>query len=383
MNRSLLSLDFYGNGITAALAYIDEDTQTLRICRLFRKRSRAFAGALVRDLAAAQNDLQSFFEEIFEYVNEVPSVIIGIRGSFLSFSHRSGYAAVSSPNRYIRQPDIDDAQQNAIPPNLDETMEVMDILPLSYSLDGSEEITDPMGMNGFMLGVETFMSIVQSSHLANLNKVLATCNCKDYQVLASAVALGETLLKSSEQKGNSLVLDIGENSTSAVLYVQGAAVDGWEINKGFNILIKKAADLLVNDEDTTRQVLLDNPPNTDPYTDELWEDSAEYLLQLLKEDLRASFRFIQNNPSQLILSGEVANPLVLQTAKAVFNTRKARIATFNDMIADCATDNPAYNGAIALIEHALSREAGEVTVTQVQEKGFLSGILSKFGLGIF
>ena len=383
MIRSLLSLDFYGNGVTAALACLDEQTQTLCIRHIARKESTALSGAGVLDLARACHDVGKLLEEMFEYVTEPPRVVVGMRGRFLSFHHRNGYATVTSKNRTIRQSDIDDTLQSAVPPHLDETLEVLDILPLSFSVDGNDGISDPMGITGFMLGAETFITLVHTSHLANLNQVLTACKCTDYQVLATSVALGETLLRTAEMKTRTLLLDIGENSTSAILYVKGALMDGWELNVGFNTLVQKAADLLSNDEDDARKMLAENPPLSDEYTDEIWEDSAEFLLAQIKKELLQSMVFLNNQPVRLVLSGSAANRIVLRIAQEMLGVTKARIAVFDDLITDCPTDNPAYNGALALIEHALSREMGDMSITQVQEKGFLGGLFSKFGLNLF
>ena len=61
MNRNILSLDFDGGEITAALAAQDDDTDTLRIRHILRRPSRAFAGAFVRDMQGAQEELTNMY----------------------------------------------------------------------------------------------------------------------------------------------------------------------------------------------------------------------------------------------------------------------------------------------------------------------------------
>ena len=85
MNRDILSLDFYGGEIIAALAAQDEETDTLRIRCLFRRPSRSFSGAFVRDMLGAREELSKVFEEVSGYVSFSPSVVVGLRGNFLSF----------------------------------------------------------------------------------------------------------------------------------------------------------------------------------------------------------------------------------------------------------------------------------------------------------
>lgn len=382
MTRDILALDFYGRGITAALALIDEKTDTLRIRKILRHETSAFSNAFVRNMEDAKRDLSQLLNEIFSYTSNTPTVVVGVRGNFLSFLHRAGFATVTSRGRVIREPDIEEVINNSIPASLDnETQEVLDILPLSYAVDGNVGIMDPNGMKGFTLEVETFLSIALSSHLANLNTVLTACECGNYQWLATSVAMGETVLNASERKANCLFLDIGEVSTSALFYQQGSLMDGWELNDGMDTLIKQAADLLLNDEETTRKVLQDNPPGTDKYTDSLWEDAGEILLQKLKAQLLQSVSFVQHYPTHLVLGGYGANKLMLKLAKEIFEMRKTRIASFDDLIADCDVNLPQYDGALSLIFHALEREKSELGVAQVQEQGLFDKVLSKFGFG--
>lgn len=382
MTRDILALDFYGRGITAGLALIDEKTDTLRIRKILRHETTAFSNGFVRNMEEAKRDLAQLLNEIFSYTDNTPTVVVGVRGNFLSFLHRAGFSTVTSRGRVIRGPDIEEVINNSIPASLDnETQEVLDILPLSYAVDGNVGIMDPNGMRGFTLEVETFVSIALSSHLANLNDVLTACECGNYQWLATSVAMGETLLNDSERKANCLLLDIGEVSTSALFYQQGSLMDGWELNDGMDTLIKQAADLLLNDEETTRKVLLDNPPGTDKYTDSLWEDAGEILLQKIKAQLLQSVPFVQHYPTHLVLCGYGANKLMLKLSKELFEMRKARIATFDDLIADCDVNLPQYDGVLSLIFHALEREKSELGVAQVQEPGLFDKVLSKFGFG--
>ena len=211
MNRNILALDFYGRGITAALAVIDEKTDTLRIRKIQRKTCAAFSDGFVRDMTAAKQALAQLMEDIGSYASNPPTIVVGVHGNFLSYKHRTGFTTVASRGRVIREADIEEVIQNSIPSTLAETQEVFDILPLSYVVDGNVGIEDPNGMNGFTLEVETFLSVALSSHLNNLNNVLSACECGDSLLLATSVAVGETVLLPNEKKGNCLILDIGEN----------------------------------------------------------------------------------------------------------------------------------------------------------------------------
>ena len=378
MNREILSLDFYGQGITAALASVDEKTDTLRIRHVLRQYSHAFSGGFVRELSAAREAVGRVFKDMDPYVQGNVSVVVGVRGSFLSFRRGTGFSYIQARNHVIRPGDIEEAIQRSLPDSLDETLEVLDILPQTYSIDEQPGVISPLGMAGCSLEAVTFISLGVASPLANLNRVLSDCGCEDYQVLPAVISLGETLLTDAEKGNCALLLDIGENGTSAILYHKDMLAEAWELPLGLEQVAETMADLLGNDMDATRHLLRTYEP--DPIMDEVLEDSARALVKALHKELVQSLTYIQHPPTHLVLCGQMAQPALLKLLKTTLGTRKARLGGFNHLIADCDAENPAYHGALALLQHALAREQAQLGVAQVKEEGILGNLLAKLGL---
>lgn len=380
MSRNILSLDFYGGEITAALAALDEETSTLRTRHVLKRPTKAFSGAFVRDIQAAQDELSAIFSEISQYVSIDPSVVVGLRGNFLSFRRASGFNTVDSRNHIIGEREVQSAIKNSIPPNLNETLDVVDVLPQSYTIDGNTGIKNPKGMACFTLEVETFLSCALVTHLDNLSNVLSACGCNDYQMLPTAVALGETLTRPEEKQTGVLVLDIGQNAVSALMYHKGALVDAWELPFGRDAVAQAVADLLQNDLETAREVLKTYEPGTDDIMDDVLEDATAKLLQDIKKELLQSLLFLNYPSSQLVLCGAAADKNLLKTAKKIFGARKARLAEFDDLLTDCSTQDPCYCGAVSLLTHAIEREQKRLGVAKAKEEGLLDGLLNKLGL---
>ncbi len=381
MNRPVLSLDFYGNEIIAALASVDKETDTLRLRHIFRQPCRAFAGALVRDMEGANRELTSLLNELSHYTPYPPTVIVGLRGPFLSFKRASGFKSIDSRNRIIGNREIEAAIHNSVPTSLSETLEVIDILPQAYTIDGNIGIVNPKGMSGFTLEVETFISCALSSHLNTLNNVLASCECQEYQLLPSIIALSETLLKPEEKAAGTLLLDIGSTHTSASLYHKDALMEAWELSIGQEYLINAVADLLQNDLPTVRELLATYEPGSDEIMDEVLEDAQSMLLQRLKKELLQSVLYLKYPPVNLVLCGERTDKPFSKLVKKVMGVRKVRIGVLDHLITDCVDETPAAVGAIALLHHALEREENQLGVSQPQEAGLLDGFLNKIGLG--
>ncbi len=381
MNRDILALDFYGPGITAALASVDEKTDTLRIRHLLRQPCNAFSGALVRDKIGAQEELAHVFSQIGTFVSSTPSVIVGVRGSFLSFQHRTGFAYTPARSRIIHDETIDEAIHDSIPSNLDESLEVLDILPQSYSIDGQHGVINPKGMSGCCLGIETFISLGVATHLANLTSVLKFCGCEDFLWMPTSVALAETALNPTEKAGSCLLVDVGENSTSAALYQKDSLLEAWELPFGLDIVADNVADQLQNDFQTALKLLHDYEP--DPVMDEVIEEACTPLLTALHKELVQSLTYIQRPPTHAVLCGQGAWPVLQKELKNKLSLRKVRLCTFDKLIADCDIDRPQYDGVLALLQHALIREKDQLGVAQIKEDGLLGKLFTKLGFNVF
>ena len=381
MNRDLLSLDFYGEGITATLACLDEATDTLRIRHAVQRPSKAFAGSFVRDRIGAQEDLARVFEEMSSYITSSPSVTVGVRGNFLSFRHSTGFTFTKAHNHIIRQSDIADAIDASLPKNRDESLEVLDILPLSYIIDDQPGATGPNGMSGCCLGAETFITFGIGTHLANLQSVLQSCGCEDYLWFPSSIALGETVLSAAEKASACLLVDVGENSISALLYYKESLLDGWELPFGLDRIAENVADQLQNDVPTAQQILRTYEP--DPVMDEVIEEAAADMVEAFHKELVQSLPYVQHPPTQLVLCGQGAWPVLQKLLKNKLGARKARLCAFDKLIADCNIESPKYNGSLALLQHTLAREKGQLGVAQVKQEGLLGKLFTKLGFNLF
>ena len=381
MNRDILALDFYGEGITAALACLDEKTDTLRIRHLLRQPCKAFAGAFVRDKIGAQEELSHVFSQISGFVSSTPSVIVGVRGSFLSFQYSTGFAYTQARSRIIREEDIENAIHDSLPTNLDESLDVLDIFPQSYSIDGQPGVIDPQGMSGCCLGAETFISLGVATHLANLKSTLTSCGCEDFLWMPTSVALADTALTSAEKAGACLLVDVGENTTSVVLYHKDSLKEAWEIPFGLDIVADGVADQLQNDSQTARKLLYNYEP--DPIMDEVIEEACGPFLNALHKELVQSLTYIQRPPTQAVLCGQGAWPIVQKGLKNKLGLRKIRLCTFDKLIADCDIDHPQYDGSLALLQHTLVREKSQLGVAQIKEEGLLGKLFTKLGFNVF
>ena len=379
MNRTIVSLDFYGKGISVVVALFDTEQGSVRITKLARFDSAYFQDGQVLDVGRAQDELTYILEELSNEIGLNPKVIIGLRGPMLSFQRRTGFRTANARNCIIRDSDIQEALSNAVPSVLPASTQVIDIWPQSFVVEGKDGIQNPKGMPGITLEAETFISYADATYVADIKNVLHLCNLSNYRLLATAVPIARQLPNISEKQTRTLVLDIGDNSTEAMLYNKGLLIDGKSLALGHNVLIKEFAKLLENDVQTAQDIL--NDYQEDEVTDELIEDATEIMLRRIHRELcESSLFYVQNPPTQLILTGCGISQFTLDLAKPIFQVRKVRCALLETNAADEQTDLSQFTGALALIYHTLQvEESVDEGSDSSKSETFFEKLLTKIG----
>ncbi|MGK2963995.1 MAG: cell division protein FtsA, partial [Tepidiformaceae bacterium] len=98
------------------------------------------------------------------------SAVVGIAGSHITSQNNRGIVAVPDRSRPISADDrarvLESAGQISIPTN----RQVIHVLPRGYWVEGTDQVTDPVGMYGSRLDAETHIVTGALSAIQNLTK---------------------------------------------------------------------------------------------------------------------------------------------------------------------------------------------------------------------
>lgn len=376
-----LALDFGSGRITAVLTAYDEATGTCRVRHALRETCPAVSACYILDFDTARRALERVFEQMNEFVTFSPTVSVGLRGDFLSYRRSGGFQPVENKNRIITDKDIQAALDNSIPPTLDEDLEVVDLLPQSYTIDGKTGVLNPVGLAGCCLDVETFLSCGLATHLNNLNRVMAAAGCEDFEAVPAVLALCSSLLKPEEKQNGVLLLDIGAQNSSAAMYYKGFLESAWEMPFGADLIIQEVTNVLQNEPEETRALLKDYSYGDDEILDDVLDEAAIKLLCAVKKELLRSLSYLKHPPSQVVLTGGGAGIAVKNTAKSVLGARRARIAAHDGLIADNEDMLlPAYTSALSVALYSQQHGGNTGTLVKAKDEGFFNRMLAKLGL---
>ena len=86
---------------------------------------------------------------------------------------------------------------------------MVDIYPLSYSVDGIQNIDNPMEMSGKRLDVDAHLVTASGSAIDNMSKCAARAGLRVVKTVSSALASALAVLHDEEREIGAAVLDFG------------------------------------------------------------------------------------------------------------------------------------------------------------------------------
>lgn len=378
-----LALDFGSGQISATLAVYDERTNTLRVRASSRVQCPSVNACYILDFERTVHALSRLLSEMSEYTPTTPTLVVGLRGDFLSFRRAGGFLPISWENPTITEKDVRNVLDNSIPQNLGTELEVVDLLPQSYTIDGKTGFQNPVGLSARCLEAETFISAGPKTHLQNLNRVIAAAGYEEFEAVPTILALCDGLLKPEEKNAGVLLLDIGGQNSSAALYHKGMLEAAWETPLGADMITQEVADILQNDFQEAQKVLAEYTYGDDEIIDDVLDEAAEKLMKALHREWVQTLGYVKYPPSHLVLTGGGASTAIKNAAKQVLGVRRTRSATYDHISADAAEYlAPAYTSALSLALYS-ERHGGHVHSEETAPnrlQGFFDKVLAKIGL---
>ena len=121
----------------------------------------------------------------------------------------------------VRDKDVLRINELAFEKFSNDTQEVIQAIPMSYSIDGISGINNPRFMYGSKLEVHLNLVTLSKSALHNLLNCLARCHLNISGIIPSAYASALSCLSAEEMQNGVTLLDIGEGNSSIAIFLDG------------------------------------------------------------------------------------------------------------------------------------------------------------------
>lgn len=151
----------------------------------------------------------------------IPSVWVGIGGAHIIAQESKGVVGVARSDGEIREEDVeravDAARTVATPTNHD----ILHVIPRSFTVDGQRGVIDPIGMTGVRLEADALIIEGLTSQVRNISKCVFRTGLNIEHIIFSILAVGESVLSSKQKELGSVVVNLGAQTTSVIVFEEG------------------------------------------------------------------------------------------------------------------------------------------------------------------
>lgn len=151
-----------------------------------------------------------------------PDIISAIGGEHIQGLNSKGVIGVNTKTKEVTPVEIErvlDSAKNILLPS---DREIIEAIEQEYSLDGQDEIKNPIGMTGTRLEAEVHIITGLKYVAENLKKTLQRMKFSASDILPAIRGSAEAVLTDDEKQLGVALLDIGHSTTSLIVFIEGA-----------------------------------------------------------------------------------------------------------------------------------------------------------------
>lgn len=379
--NTLLAIDISNSKIVSVIAKNDITDKT-NILGVGIEKSKGIEKGNIINIEAAANSIKKSVESAKHFSDdEIDQVYVTISGSFAKNIKTTATANV--PSGQITRKEIYLVMQTAISnANISTDFDVIHAIPITFKVDDSENIEDPLSMIGSRLEVIMHVITAKKSYLNNIKNAvkLSGYDVNNFVLnsYASAFSLVEDLDEEKKKSGY-LVIDFGSTSTSiaifkgkSIIHNDFIPVGSDHITRDLSIMLNtpiSAAEAvkikygtLLQPQDGIEKIKI--PKNNDESNSS--EISIEYIISILQARIEETLIILRDNldknqmshhfKSGIILTGGTSNIKgIRELCFKIFSDKMVKV----DYPANIKNDflnfeEPIYSTTMGLVKYALN-----------------------------
>lgn len=197
--------------------------QPLRILGVGIAAANGLSRGMVENLHNAAASIRTSVEQAERSSGtRILSAHVGVTGPHITCANNRGIVAVPDRERPIGQDDVARALDGSRIVSIPTNREIIHSVPRYFVVDGQDHVTDPIGMYGQRLDVETHIVTGLSTVLQNETKCVESAGVQVETLIVAALASAEAVLDAEEKRQGVVLVDIGGGTTDIAVFAEGS-----------------------------------------------------------------------------------------------------------------------------------------------------------------
>lgn len=379
----VVGLDVGTTFVRVVVAAVSPDSETPSVLGVGMAPSSGIQKGVVTDVEETIKSVSQALDSA-EQMAGVPieSATVSIGGSHIGSQNSRGVIAVSRADGEISEDDmarvVNAAQAISIPSN----REILHVIPQQFIVDGQDGITDPLGMTGVRLEVDTHIIEGSAPFIKNLTKCIYQAGVTIDDLVYSPLAAAKAVLSKRQRELGVILIDLGGGTTSIAVFEENRLLQTVTLPIGSMHITNDIAIGLRSSIDVAERIKIElgsaipeevkktqmiNLKNVDEAEEET-EISRHHVSEIIEARLSEIFSLVNKQLKQVDRSGLLPAGVVLVGGGAKLHgvvelaKKELRLPAqlgFPQMLPGIADqlNDPAWAVATGLIFHAI--EAGQ------------------------
>ncbi len=248
-------LDLGSQSIKVALMKLTE-RRNIVLLGMLGQKTQGFRDSSVTDLAELSECIHRTIDELAAKVNvKVRDLHLGIGSDMVeSRSVNAVIPLVDKGRKVITRSDVKKLNQQARLLGIKMDEEILHDVPQSYLIDDENESKNPLGLYGRKIAVQSLMMITKSNPIRNMIQAVHQAGYDVTGYSLSSYAASQMTLTDDERRQGSVLIDLGSQVTSILIFSDGILKFYDKIDIGGNHLTRKISQEMNVSFDSTEDI---------------------------------------------------------------------------------------------------------------------------------
>ena len=248
MSRIIVGLEIGTSCIRCVIGEIGEDEHLQIIGAAKRPSNKGLQKGVIVNISAAMTAIKETIDDASVMAGvDVHSVYVAIGGVHVEGRCRSGGIPVDTTNRNRRLEISNENKKHAIDSAiaifLPMDKQILHAIPQEYKIDEISGYKDPIGNLGVKLDVSVFLVTASKTACATIDECLSRSGLGIGGIYLKTLVEAEATLNAEEMELGSILIDIGADSTDAMVLYNGSPIYITSIPVGGNLVTSDIAQV--------------------------------------------------------------------------------------------------------------------------------------------
>ena len=243
-SNAIAAIDIGSTKVTVLVADVNEYGET-HVLGVGVAPAAGLSRGVIDNIQSARNAVAMALEKAEQACGmRILSAVAGISGGHLSSQNNRGIVAIPDRALPIAVEDRERAVEVAGQINIPTNRLVIHVIPRGYWIEGSDAVSDPVGMFGARLDAEAHIVTGAVSAVQNLTKCVEGAGVQLDEIVLGSLASALGALDEEERAQGVAAVDIGGSETAICVFEDGAVAHTASLPLGGAHLTQDLARLL-------------------------------------------------------------------------------------------------------------------------------------------